>query len=630
MHFNKLEIKDKLIIDRIIKNNKIYSSDYSLSGIFLWVDFADACIAVESDMVFIKGLLKDELVFLSPLCAISDYDKAIKLIKKYACDNDIPLKIILVTDDQLFICEQNNLYTTQDLSMSEYIYNRDDLVYLKGKKYHAKRNHINKFIEKYGDDYSIREYTGADFNEVMQLIFNWAEHKGYEHIIEQERLEFILNNKDNLDVNIALLVIKDKIYGISIYEIQSDDVAIVLYEKCDLCVRECNTIINNSVAKLINTELINRQEDTGHSGLRQVKRSYNPVFMLHKYIAIDNRQEELRSLYEQAFSDSLEYTDYLFNNIYNPINAVYECYLNKVVSALHIRYKNLRIIDEIINFPYIMGVATDKAMRNRGYCAKTINRALIKLNAIESAYTMLYPFNHNFYAQFGFVNFNYVDKYRAEYNYKNHIYNYRVADINDVELIHNIYNQYTNIYDIAQHMSLQERKNKLNELFIDNGKMYIITKKIKHKLDDIGYVAICGGKIEELIVLNDNSIHIQDIMDCIKPCDGLEYKVYGRGMPYAMIRAVNSLAALKLILNRAKKSKILIDGCHIIEVTDNILGKKTYKIVIENNDYDIFLTSLTPCLKITDSELSFSLAGEYRGDIYFLRGEYSSFFIDKY
>ena len=62
--------------------------------------------------------------------------------------------------------------TVEDIDDSEYIYNTKDLIELRGKKYHSKKNHVNSFLKTY--TYDIRTInTEKVKKDCMDLLHKW-------------------------------------------------------------------------------------------------------------------------------------------------------------------------------------------------------------------------------------------------------------------------------------------------------------------------------------------------------------------------------------------------------------------------------------------------------------------------
>jgi hypothetical protein len=172
-------------------------------------------------------------------------------------------------------------------SSSDYIYRRDLLSNLTGKKFHSKRNHIAQFKKKYNWQY--KPLSQADFDEIILLstkIYN--QKKGYtekSEISEQFAINAFLENYNALNLSGGVLYVDDKLIAFTIGEPINSETFGIHIEKADVDFHGSYAMINQCFAKTIpeNYIYINREEDLGIKGLRKAKESYYPEFLLKKY-----------------------------------------------------------------------------------------------------------------------------------------------------------------------------------------------------------------------------------------------------------------------------------------------------------------------------------------------------------
>ncbi len=180
---------------------------------------------------------------------------------------------------------------TADRANFEYVYHARDLCRLEGKKYHAKRNHINKLLSNHSFTY--RRYTPDDFAACMALYKAWAAGKGgltkglqY----EMWATESALKNLEVLGLKGGLLFVDGKLEAFSVGEKFGDDMAIIHIEKANSDIQGAYALINREFAcrEWSDVEYINREEDMGIEGLRKAKMSYNPAFLVEKFTCMRN------------------------------------------------------------------------------------------------------------------------------------------------------------------------------------------------------------------------------------------------------------------------------------------------------------------------------------------------------
>jgi hypothetical protein len=171
----------------------------------------------------------------------------------------------------------------------DYIYRRQDLATLTGKRYQPKRNFINRFKKEYA--YRYAPLTPDTLGDCLLLETEWqkenTERKGEEAVEEYQAVTFALNHFEELGLTGGVLYVNDKVaaftYGMPI----NGDVFGVHAEKADLSVVGAYPMINCEFANRIPEQYtyINREEDLGIAGLRKAKLSYYPEIILDKYVA---------------------------------------------------------------------------------------------------------------------------------------------------------------------------------------------------------------------------------------------------------------------------------------------------------------------------------------------------------
>lgn len=167
----------------------------------------------------------------------------------------------------------------------EYIYNREDLSTLAGKKYHSKRNHIAKFSKVYSWEYeSINESNIAEIQYFADKWYDGVEDEGL--ISEKSALKLLLNNRNLLNVKGGMIRVDGRIVAFTLGTPINSTTFDIHYEKADKEFLTAYSVINREFAfrELDGYKYINREDDLGIEGLRKAKLSYKPEILLEKYI----------------------------------------------------------------------------------------------------------------------------------------------------------------------------------------------------------------------------------------------------------------------------------------------------------------------------------------------------------
>lgn len=190
-------------------------------------------------------------------------------------------------------CFEELFEIKEERDFFDYLYLREDLATLKGKKLQPKRNHINKFISKY--NWKFEEITSSNSEECISLLKLWQERaieKNPELKTDYEKekrvIEYFFSNFEDLDLYAGAIRVEEKIVAFSIGSKINDNTFDIHIEKADKDYEGAFAIINREMAIHIdkNYIYINREEDLGIEGLRKAKLSYNPIKLIEKYFAI--------------------------------------------------------------------------------------------------------------------------------------------------------------------------------------------------------------------------------------------------------------------------------------------------------------------------------------------------------
>ena len=137
---------------------------FSKSTLFAWPETKDVCIFVDEKYIIISYLCKSEkIIVIAPLVKEKeDFIEAVCELEKRGI-----YYISQVNDWQAEILQNRGYELTLWDSRSEYLYNPQDLITLRGKKFHGKRNFINGFKYKY----EYRPYNGSEDDKkgIMEL-----------------------------------------------------------------------------------------------------------------------------------------------------------------------------------------------------------------------------------------------------------------------------------------------------------------------------------------------------------------------------------------------------------------------------------------------------------------------------
>ncbi len=290
MQLKPLTINDRSLFYQYYKENPAKCSYLSFANLFLWKDAEDIhYFEYENHLVVTgKSIYNGERYFMMPLggCLCGK-------LKAYLDENfGQNYHIYGITHLDVEKVRENcgNFFQIERVrDMDNYVYLRDKLCTLAGKKLHGKRNHINQFKEQYS--YSYQPLTSANLDMLRSFIEEWYEKKQVEGdssiFLEKTALENALSHFDALELKGGAIIVEGKVIAFSIGERLNEDTALIHFEKADTAYRGSYPLINQEFVKnaWLDVTYINREDDMGIEGLRKAKLSYQPDMMIEMYSA---------------------------------------------------------------------------------------------------------------------------------------------------------------------------------------------------------------------------------------------------------------------------------------------------------------------------------------------------------
>lgn len=291
-NFREIELKDKPWIDELLSKSDFMGCEYSFANNVAWRRLNDSLISRYKDFYLISTKDNDNIYLTYP-AGEGDILEFIELFNKFCNSQGKRFVLTSVSSQNLDHLKKNLSDKIEAVKSNpdyyDYIYNADDLISLKGKKYHSKRNHISNFKKS---PWKYKELTPDLFNDSIEFITNTYNKKNdaedFSAVVEQFAINTFFTNFEYMNLKGGVLYQNDKIVGVTIGEKINSDTLVVHIEKASSDVNGAYPTICNEFAKANASDLkyINREEDLGIEGLRKSKRSYNPCFQLEKHTVI--------------------------------------------------------------------------------------------------------------------------------------------------------------------------------------------------------------------------------------------------------------------------------------------------------------------------------------------------------
>lgn len=286
LKFKKVEIGDISVFKKYIGFSGELSCESAFVNLLVWQNAYNNMWAEEDGQLIIKSGKGEDSSYRLPFG--DDFIKGIKLIREYSGEEYPAFWAQEGRRLDNFKAHFGDKYVLEESRDAfDYIYLREDLANLAGKKYHSKRNHISAFSKKH--DWFFEPITPDNIAEVKLCAEKWykenADREDKYLRCEKRGVETILDNMELLGVKGGAVYSDGGVVAFTLGSKISDEIFDIHIEKALSDYAEGYTVINREFARtLTEYKYINREDDMGLEGLRKAKLSYRPTILLKKYL----------------------------------------------------------------------------------------------------------------------------------------------------------------------------------------------------------------------------------------------------------------------------------------------------------------------------------------------------------
>ncbi|MCL2109347.1 MAG: phosphatidylglycerol lysyltransferase domain-containing protein [Oscillospiraceae bacterium] len=288
INFKDVELSDKTWARELLAHSNYRGCEYTFGNCFIWQAIYGTQIARVKDFYFIKSGLSGKYFFPA---GRGDFREAVELLRADAAREARPLEFVTMNKasmEWLRDTYPDEFQFSSDRGFHDYVYNFEDLAELKGRKYHSKRNFINRF---YMNNWQYEPVTPLNIGECAEMSAKWLEENDSEDGGLRRESCVVRKGLDNffsLDFVGGLLRVDGEVIAFTFGEQATSDTFVVHVEKAFARIQGAYPAINNEFVNYACADYayINREEDMGLENLRKAKMSYQPVFLEEKFSAV--------------------------------------------------------------------------------------------------------------------------------------------------------------------------------------------------------------------------------------------------------------------------------------------------------------------------------------------------------
>jgi hypothetical protein len=284
--FNAITLARQGEYRNLLAQCPLITSDYSFVNLWGWAREYDLTWAWEDGLVWIRQQKPFEM-FWAPVGPWQTVDWT-RILAKRAQDG-VPFTRV---PEPLLACWQQVpgpvLSVQEEREQWDYLYKVQELVELKGNRFHKKKNLLNQFEKNY--DFRYRPFEAALIERALAMQQDWCTWRDCEAIdalaAENEAITRVLANWDRLaGLTGGALTVDDRMVAYAIAEFLPDKTLLIHFEKGSPDYKGVYQAINQMfLARVAQAaRIVNREQDLGDEGLRRAKLSYQPFDFLKKY-----------------------------------------------------------------------------------------------------------------------------------------------------------------------------------------------------------------------------------------------------------------------------------------------------------------------------------------------------------
>ena len=298
MQLQPLTLNDKPIFDAYADRSCTRLSHYAFAPLYVWEEHFQfywtllaehLCIFTKQGDDYFMPILPmpcetEDRVYLNVICQAYQFMLASNQNPHIARIENVPQEMIA-------FFEKNGFCAT--LKETEYLYETESLVGLRGGRYKQQRHAYNVFVAQYPAA-KLRPYTPADKDACLIRYDTWRETRSeksndpiYNAMLDDSRSahKIGVSHAEALGLLGRIVRIDGEIRGYTFGYPLNADTFCILFEVTDLKIKGLAQFIYREFCKeLMNTyRWINAMDDSGLANLKRVKRAYHPIELIPSY-----------------------------------------------------------------------------------------------------------------------------------------------------------------------------------------------------------------------------------------------------------------------------------------------------------------------------------------------------------
>jgi hypothetical protein len=286
--FRPLRLEDREILGRYLKQHPPKTSELTMTNLFMWRHRHHPRWHERDGFLFVVLEPAGQDAFGLPPLGPGDGAAALDFVCRELEKSGARPTVRLADRDFVdrFV-DPDRYQAVLEPNQSDYVYRTRDLIELAGRKYHRKKNFLNRFLKSHAFEFApLTANLARDFLEMQE---RWCRMKNagqHPELLDEDRaIREALTHFEDLDFKGGAIVMDGRVEAFSLGEVLNPETAVIHIEKANPGISGLYAAINQRFCQEFWAGLpfVNREQDLGRPGLRKAKRSYFPHHMVDKF-----------------------------------------------------------------------------------------------------------------------------------------------------------------------------------------------------------------------------------------------------------------------------------------------------------------------------------------------------------
>lgn len=295
--FEQPKISQRAAFEKLAYDTVTRSCQYAFPAIYSLREKYDTELYLTGNAAFLRSLSRTpgRVDYFAPLCPADRFADALTCIEQFAAADGRPYAFFGLTAEQAAALDTyvpRRYRITEDRDWAEYLYDVQPLATLEGSGLKQKRKEARQCRNHLGDRLTVEPLQAQHTDEVLSFQHKWLaahDETGEDASLagENRAIEIAMAEYDALGLSGVIVRIDGEIAGYSYGCAIGRDTYDILVQKADAEVKFLYRVVFQESVRLCaqGFRYINAEEDIGIAGLRALKLSYRPAFLLGKYRA---------------------------------------------------------------------------------------------------------------------------------------------------------------------------------------------------------------------------------------------------------------------------------------------------------------------------------------------------------